>query len=288
MKHHKAFTLTELLVVISIIAVLATIALPNLLRAAELARRAVCANNLSSIAKAMTDYATAYDNWYPSLYVEDHEGQAGVGAGMGNPDYAYKGNSCNMYVLIRLEMISQAAFICPSTEHDVNPLGNPSGTPPDDDFRHYENLSYSFHAQRAGHTSKIARPISTISPSGMAMLADRTPISGNDCWADSGAGWYYGAPEAMPGLPEGGLDKYKQNSFNHNQDGQNVVFLNSSCRFVTTPRVGVNEDNIWSWAAPGETPDAEGRRWGAVDQGTIGDKLRLASPANDSDSMLFP
>ena len=285
MKHHKAFTLTELLIVISIISVLATIAVPNLLRAAELARRAVCGNYLSAISKGMADYATAYDNWYPSLYQRDREGQAAVGAVVDDPDYAYKGNSCNMYVLVRLEMISQAAFICPSTEHEVNPLGNPSGTPPDDDFRHYENLSYSFHAQRAGYTSKIARPISTISPSGMAMLADRTPISGNDCWADAG-GWYYAAPETMPGLPEGGLDKYKQNSFNHNQDGQNVVFLNSSCRFVDTPRVGVKEDNIWSWADNAVSPD--GYKWGAVDQGTIGDKLRLASPANDSDSLLFP
>jgi len=275
-----------LLIVIAIIAVLVTIAVPNLILAAELARRAVCAGNLGAVSKAMADYATAYDNWYPSLYLRDDAGQAGIGAGVGDPDYTYKGNSCNMYVLVRMEMITQAAFICPSTEHEVNPLGNPMGTPPDDDFRHYTNVSYSFHAQKMGYETNTARPISTISPSGMAMLADRTPLSGNDCWSDSGDGWWYATPENDQ--LEGGLDEYKNNSFNHNQDGQNVGFLNSSVKFVTTPRVGVNEDNIWSWADPGESPDANGHKWGAVDQGTIGVHIRLASPANSSDSLLFP
>jgi prepilin-type N-terminal cleavage/methylation domain-containing protein len=50
------FTLIELLVVIAIIALLVSILMPGLGRARELARRAKCMSNLSSIGKAMSIY----------------------------------------------------------------------------------------------------------------------------------------------------------------------------------------------------------------------------------------
>lgn len=53
----KAFTLIELMVVISIIAVLASIALPALLRARETARSAQCQANLKNIGIALHDFA---------------------------------------------------------------------------------------------------------------------------------------------------------------------------------------------------------------------------------------
>lgn len=283
MNRSKAFTLKELLVVIGVI-VLATIVVLDLIGrggSRELARRSVCANNLSAITRAMADYATAYDNWYPNLYITE-KGQANVGAQVQEHDVDVwtggKGNSCNMYVLVRLQMISQGAFICPSTEHAVDPNAQPAK---DDDFRKYTNLSYSMHAQRGDHGSpRVSRPLTTSSPSGMALLADRTPLTGNDSWEKSGLGdWYYGAPASKDG-PEGGVDEFMNNSFNHGQEGQNVVFLNASCRWVDTSKVGVNGDNIWSWDDKSE--------WGVVDQGSIGLRLRQAAPANDSDSLLFP
>jgi type II secretory pathway pseudopilin PulG len=278
----KAFTLKELLVVIGVIVLTIIAVLGFIGRGGDsISRRAVCANNLSSISKAMGDYATAYDNWYPALYTTE-KGQANVGAQVQEHDVDVwtggKGNSCNMYVLVRLEMIGQGAFICPSTEHTVDPDAQPAR---DDDFRKYTNLSYSMHAQRGDHGSdRVSRPLTTSSPSGMALLADRTPLTGNDSWEKSGLGdWYYGAPAAKDG-PEGGVDEFMNNSFNHDQKGQNVVFLNASSRFVETPKVGVNGDNIWSWDDSSE--------WGVVDQSSIGLRLRQAAPANDSDSLLFP
>ncbi len=55
----KAFTLIELMVVISIIAVLASIALPALLRARETARSAQCQANLKNIGIALHDFAVS-------------------------------------------------------------------------------------------------------------------------------------------------------------------------------------------------------------------------------------
>src|SRR5688572_1712216 len=53
----RSFTLVELLVVVSIIALLISILLPSLRKAREAAKAAACAANMSGIAKASLTYA---------------------------------------------------------------------------------------------------------------------------------------------------------------------------------------------------------------------------------------
>ena len=53
----KAFTLTEMLIVIALIALLLSIVLPSIGRGKELARRTVCRANLGALASAMIAYA---------------------------------------------------------------------------------------------------------------------------------------------------------------------------------------------------------------------------------------
>ena len=62
----SGFTLVELLVVISIIAVLAALLMPALDKARESARRVGCANNLHQIIVAAYSYATDYDGSLPA------------------------------------------------------------------------------------------------------------------------------------------------------------------------------------------------------------------------------
>ncbi len=61
----RGFTLVELLVVVSIIALLAAILLPVTARARGTARKMTCVSNLGQLGKALNLYVDACDNWYP-------------------------------------------------------------------------------------------------------------------------------------------------------------------------------------------------------------------------------
>src|ERR1017187_8336766 len=68
MKKRVGFTLIELLVVIGIIALLASILMPNLINAQEQARRAACLSNMHSAGLAIWMYTTGNNNTYPTCY----------------------------------------------------------------------------------------------------------------------------------------------------------------------------------------------------------------------------
>ena len=65
-KRRYGFTLVELLVVVSIIALLLAILLPSLKNAREQAKSVQCKSNLRGIGQAFTMYAEKYDGVWPS------------------------------------------------------------------------------------------------------------------------------------------------------------------------------------------------------------------------------
>ncbi len=67
MRHHRAFTLVELLTVVAIVGLLIGLLLPSVQAARERARRMQCTNNLSQIGIALQNYAATHEVYPPGV-----------------------------------------------------------------------------------------------------------------------------------------------------------------------------------------------------------------------------
>ena len=85
-KVRRGFTLVELLVVISIVALLISLLLPALSRAREISQRVACATVMKQIAIGTTAYRLDYRDWLPCI---NNAGHGGVMWGLTVPS-AYK------------------------------------------------------------------------------------------------------------------------------------------------------------------------------------------------------
>lgn len=269
MKRRGAFTLIELLVVISIIALLVSLLMPSLARAKELARRKQCQGNLGAIAKGMSQYSTDYDHCFPvesptisginSIGTDrTTNGNPTTVVGLANGSPSKSGTSRALYLLVHHKYASTGAFVCPSVNDHKSDKLPPDTTTKYYDFETPKNLSYSYQVQKQIDSSKRMYSIWLGSNPSLVYLADRNPIAGLDGWSPADGAGSASVTDDAGNLKKSGKDEYIRNSFNHRQDGQNIVSVDSSIRWTETPICGVTHnfldgtnsvtktDNIWT------------------------------------------
>jgi prepilin-type N-terminal cleavage/methylation domain-containing protein len=248
----KGFTLVELLVVIAIIALLMGILMPALARVRQIAFRMVCGTNLSGIGKAMLIYANDYEDEMPRSGGRKSTWAARIPHWDATNRFdaygvtaAGEGGTANIsscfYLLVKYAEVTPKSFICKgdSGVMEFKPADYGAGNRDLIDLWDFgpeseKHCSYSYHMPFGLYA------LTTSSEPGMAVAADRNP------WQDSPAA----TAKSFPGsyAPDGGKEAVKYgNAIAHQEDAQNVLFLDIHVGQEKVPFCGINDDNIYTF-----------------------------------------
>jgi prepilin-type N-terminal cleavage/methylation domain-containing protein len=286
----KGFTLVELLVVIAIIALLMGILMPALARVRQLAFRMTCGTNLSGIGKACLIYANDYDDELPKAGGRSNTWVNSVG-GAGNATKWIGGTatapltrdnvftitsnagsvttSSNMYLLVKYAEVTSKSFVCKgesdTREFQLSDWGV-TGVEPTFvwDFGYFKSTTenQTKHCSYSYQTPFGAYALTVSSEPTMAVAADRNP------WFDSTMDDAAKTTRFTTFIPDttgftGSTSESakKGNSLAHQDEGQNVLFLDSHVAFEKRSFVGIDEDNIYTYyAATNANVKAKGTR----------------------------
>jgi len=211
---NRGFTLVELLVVITIIGVLASLVFGSWSRIREYNRRTVCTSNLRQIGAGCIRYSIDWGDFFPSVFDP---------GGTSNP---LKSLSLLYDSYIPLRKI----FLCPSTADMCTDLQ------PGDSFAPHGI---------AGRNDPKPRQTSYGYDDTKGPLTDpEVPIAAD---APPSAEEQVGGVSATPGA---GSETAVMNSANHkrgptDRGGQNVLFCNGNVKWFVDPTAGINHDNIY-------------------------------------------
>jgi prepilin-type N-terminal cleavage/methylation domain-containing protein len=258
----KGFTLVELLVVIAVIALLVGILMPALAMERQLAYRLDCGRNLAGIGKAMLIYCKDYDDKMPraggrtSVYRAVINNWMNVSrkvafglAADGNGGY---GNitSC-FYLLIKYSEVTPKSFLCAGDPGVTEFKPSEHGLPGVDliDLWDFGPPPTQAHCSYAYHMPYGVFALTALSEPGMAVAADPNP------WQATPG--QVARPPTDWTLFSGGTDRESiknGNAQTHQEDGQNVLFMDGHSTFEKSSRCGMDDDNIYTrWAGTGPT-----------------------------------
>ncbi len=266
--------------------------LPALTRTRCVAFRMTCGTNLSGIGKAMLIYANDYEDELPRAGGRNSE-WAGRTPNWTAPDrrtafgLASDGTggrasiSASLYLLVKYSEVKPETLVCSGTssktwEKGIKPFKLGLYRVPEKnaeliDFWDFgpdptRHVSYAYQMVYGSYK------LTTSGAPGMAIAADRNP------WMDSP---FAKAKDFLPFKPDvppfnGTAEQARHgNTFRHEGDGQNVLFLDSHVEFAKRAFCGLDDDNIYTISTSQTAGDL------------LGTPPKLGSqPVNDRDSLL--
>jgi len=206
------FVPRDLIAVAACLVILFCLIVPAVSRVRAHAQRTVCADNLSSIYRAVTAYGQAFAGGLPNAGAIP----GGCWLYSGPTGTPRASNSRHPYLLAKLGFVTDPAdFVCPSSPNvpvEVDDFGDL------DDFASAANCTYD--------SLNMAGPTPTLSDAGSAVyMSDPNPL-----FVD---GFYHGS-----------VNPNDTNSPIHGGKGQNVLLLDGRVRWMTSPFRN-RRDNVW-------------------------------------------
>lgn len=249
----NAFTLIELVALLVIIALLISILIPVLAAVRRRAWKTKCGRNLSQISKAMHFYANDYrdqspraggpnskwgitadwqaDNLSDAFGLENGDGEASI--------------SASLFLLVKYEQVTPKSFICKGDINTTEFIPAKYGGREKDlidlwDFGPHpaKHCSFSYHIPYGLYA------LTSSNLPGMAVVADRNP------WIDSPLA---SAKDFATFDPNGSVQQIRNgNAIAHQEDGQNVLYVDGHVSFENRAFCAVDGDNIYTFWAGGD------------------------------------
>jgi prepilin-type N-terminal cleavage/methylation domain-containing protein len=278
----KGFTLVELLVVISIIALLMAILMPALAQVKRLAQRIMCGTNLAAIGKSMVTYASDNEEYFPRSAgrlgrwsatdkITNWDAQATASqtaevAAFGTAGNNYGTITSCFYLLIKYTDGTPKQFICKGDIGAVVFKLSDAGTTTTitdltlvHDFGDFtstgkypgEYCSYSYHMpfNHSNPTANTNFPLTSASSSASPVAADRNPFIDKNAlnvYLDQDGTAHITGEQDPSWLNNEYSDTSKvRNAAAHQREGQNVLYVDTHVDFEKAPNCGIENDNIY-------------------------------------------
>ncbi|MCP4249244.1 MAG: hypothetical protein GY778_19545 [bacterium] len=208
-------SLRELVALAACITIFVSVFVPALSTARFNSRRQMCANNLASMFRGTTSYATANAGMLPGTAWPEG------GSWLTRPGQPRVSNRRQVYLVLRMGYVATPKqLVCPD-RRSAAPMDE-SQVAGCDDFPEAQNCSYDVQ-----HTASLGtRRMTLLARTSMPFISDANPLfDGYRFHAD--------------------VDPENANTNAHRRAGQNVLAFDGTVAWLESPILGPGGDNIW-------------------------------------------